>query len=171
MTHRADALSGHRRIVALAKALALLGSAAVVVATGMGWITYHAASTGITTSEALAAEPVRTAPDQNILIMGLDGRRDQRGRPCRQTSMTRCTQVVKIPAKATPTRSSCCTCPPGTRRPRRSRFPRRLRRSGRVPDLRLPRQDQRGLPVRLPRGHERRVRRRRTFRGKRTEGA
>ncbi|BBZ13606.1 transcriptional regulator [Mycobacterium branderi] len=67
--------------MALAKALALLGSAAVVVATGMGWITYHAASTGITTSEALAAEPVRTAPDQNILIMGLDGRRDQRGRP------------------------------------------------------------------------------------------
>lgn len=81
MTHRADAPSGHRRIVAVAKALALLGSAAVVVVTGLGWIGYHAANTGITTSEALADEPAPTGSDQNILIMGLDGRRDQRGRP------------------------------------------------------------------------------------------
>ncbi|GBE66716.1 transcriptional regulator [Mycobacterium sp. MFM001] len=47
----------------------------------MGWVGYHAASTGITTSEALADEPPPAGSDQNILIMGLDGRRDQRGRP------------------------------------------------------------------------------------------
>ncbi|ORW05889.1 LCP family protein [Mycobacterium kyorinense] len=81
MTHRADALGGHHRIVAVAKALALLGSAAVVVVTGIGWHIYRTASTGITTSDALANQPVRTGTDQNILIMGLDGRRDQRGRP------------------------------------------------------------------------------------------
>lgn len=81
MTHRADALSGHHRIVAVAKALALLGSAAVVVVTGVGWNTYRTASAGITTSDALADQPVGSGTDQNILIMGLDGRRDQQGRP------------------------------------------------------------------------------------------
>jgi LCP family protein required for cell wall assembly len=81
MTHRADAVSGHRWGVTIVKALALLGSAAVVVVTGIGWHTYRTASAGITTSDALADEPAPTGSDQNILIMGLDGRRDQRGRP------------------------------------------------------------------------------------------
>jgi LCP family protein required for cell wall assembly len=97
MTHRADpagdaearSLTGgprhrlHRNhlIVAGAKVLAALVSAVVVVITGIGWIAYRAASAGITTSEALAGEPASTGSDQNILIMGLDSRRDQRGRP------------------------------------------------------------------------------------------
>jgi LCP family protein required for cell wall assembly len=97
MTHRADAssggehcsptrerphhLNGNRSVAAVAKVLAALVSAAAVVATGIGWITYRTASAGITTSDALADEPVSTRPDENILIMGLDGRRDQRGRP------------------------------------------------------------------------------------------
>ncbi len=61
--------------------LAALVSALVVVVTGIGWITYRTASAGITTSEALAGEPASIGRDQNILIMGLDSRRDQRGRP------------------------------------------------------------------------------------------
>ena len=68
-------------IVAGAKVLAALVSAVVVVVTGIGWIAYRAASAGITTSEALAGEPASTGSDQNILIMGLDNRRDQRGQP------------------------------------------------------------------------------------------
>jgi LCP family protein required for cell wall assembly len=97
MTHRADASGGgqarsptprprhrlHRNhlIAAGANVLAALVSALVVVVTGIGWITYRTASAGITTSEALAGEPASIGRDQNILIMGLDSRRDQRGRP------------------------------------------------------------------------------------------
>jgi LCP family protein required for cell wall assembly len=64
-----------------AKVLAALVSAVLVVVTGIGWITYQAVSAGITTSDALAGEPASTGSDQNILIMGLDSRRDQHGRP------------------------------------------------------------------------------------------
>ena len=97
MTHRADASVGgqarsptprprrrlHRNhlIVAGAKVLAALVSAVVVVVTGIGWIAYRSASAGITTSDVLAGEPASIGSDQNILIMGLDSRRDQRGRP------------------------------------------------------------------------------------------
>src|SRR6201993_5084079 len=97
MTHRADASVGgqarsptprprrrlHRNhlIIAGAKVLAALVSAVVVVAIGIGWIAYRTASAGITKSEALAGEPASTGSDQNILIMGLDSRRDQHGRP------------------------------------------------------------------------------------------
>jgi LCP family protein required for cell wall assembly len=94
MTHRADAsrggeptrkrrhgLKGNHSIVVGAKVLGALVSAVVVVVTGIGWIAYRTASVGITTSDALAGEPASTGTDQNILIMGLDSRRDQRGRP------------------------------------------------------------------------------------------
>src|SRR6202000_1317992 len=96
MTDRADASSGgeqrsptrarrHRlhgnRLVVGAKGLAALTAVVVVVVSGIGWIAYRTASAGITTSEALAGEPVSTGSDQNILIMGLDSRRDQQGRP------------------------------------------------------------------------------------------
>lgn len=97
MTHRGDAPSGgghgapprerrHRLssihlIVAGGKMLAALVSAVVVVITGIGWMGYRTASSGITISAALASEPASTGSDQNILIMGLDTRRDQRGRP------------------------------------------------------------------------------------------
>jgi LCP family protein required for cell wall assembly len=97
MTHRAhpsghvaarSLTAGHRHrlhrnhlIVGGAKVLAALVSAVVVVVTGIGWIAYRTASAGITTSDALAGEPASTGSDQNILIMGLDSRRDQQGRP------------------------------------------------------------------------------------------
>jgi LCP family protein required for cell wall assembly len=56
-------------------------SAAALILTGMGWIGYRHISAGITTSAALADEPGRGGADQNILIMGVDSRRDQHGRP------------------------------------------------------------------------------------------
>jgi LCP family protein required for cell wall assembly len=67
--------------VAGTKALAALVSAVVLVVSGIGWLAYHAASTGITRSDALAGEPASTGTEQNILIMGLDSRRDQHGQP------------------------------------------------------------------------------------------
>jgi LCP family protein required for cell wall assembly len=87
MTHQADPSAPRRRphrnhlIVASVKVLAALASTVAVVVTGVGWSAYRTASAGITTSEALAGEPESTGSDQNILIMGLDSRRDQRGRP------------------------------------------------------------------------------------------
>jgi LCP family protein required for cell wall assembly len=68
------------RVLAHAKLLAALVSVAAVAATGIGWFAYRAASAGITTSEALSDEPTSPGSDQNILIMGLDSRRDQQGR-------------------------------------------------------------------------------------------
>ncbi|WP_083086248.1 LCP family protein [Mycobacterium noviomagense] len=97
MTHRADAqgdakarsrASGtqHRRyrshsVVVGARVLAALTSTVVIVVTGIAWSAYRTASAGITTSDALAGAPESTGSEQNILIMGLDSRRDQRGQP------------------------------------------------------------------------------------------
>jgi LCP family protein required for cell wall assembly len=55
----------------------------MVVVVAIAWIAYHNVSTGITTSEALdgSGSPASTGTDQNILIMGLDSRRDQQGQP------------------------------------------------------------------------------------------
>src|SRR6185312_9639598 len=53
----------------------------MVVLTGIAWVTYHNVSTGITTSQALDGSPPSPGADQNILIMGLDSRRDQQGQP------------------------------------------------------------------------------------------
>lgn len=74
-------LHRNHRMVAGAKMLAALVSLVVVAAIGIAWHTYRTASAGITKSEALAGEPAPTGSDQNILIMGLDSRRDQHGRP------------------------------------------------------------------------------------------
>ncbi|HZA09181.1 MAG TPA: LCP family protein [Mycobacterium sp.] len=64
---------------------AAVGSAVVVAATALGWIAHRDALSGITTSQALSQvlgdAPVGTGGDQNILIMGVDSRRDQQGRP------------------------------------------------------------------------------------------
>lgn len=68
-------------MVAGAKTLAALTSLVLVVAIGIAWHAYRSASAGITKSEALAGEPASTGSDQNILIMGLDSRRDQHGQP------------------------------------------------------------------------------------------
>ena len=60
-------------------------SCVVVALTGLAWIAYRHVSTGITTSAALdGAGPSFIGVDQNILIMGLDSRRDQQGTPLPQ---------------------------------------------------------------------------------------
>ncbi len=59
--------------------LAALVSVLIVVLSGVGWVGYRNLSSGITTSEALANDPPSVGADQNILIMGLDSRRDQQG--------------------------------------------------------------------------------------------
>ncbi len=69
------------RLAAAAKVLAALVSAATVVGGGIAWVTFRHAAAGITTSDALAGEPSSSGPEQNILIMGLDSRRDQQGQP------------------------------------------------------------------------------------------
>lgn len=74
-------LHRNHRMVAGAKVLAALVSLVVVAVIGIAWHTYRSASAGITKSEALAGEPASTGSDQNILIMGLDSRRDQHGQP------------------------------------------------------------------------------------------
>lgn len=62
---------------------AVLASVTLAV-TAIAWITYHDVSTGVTTSEALEGAAPSIGADQNILIMGLDSRRDQQGRPLPQ---------------------------------------------------------------------------------------
>ncbi len=52
----------------------------MVVLTAIAWFTYHDVSTGITTSTALEGAPPSIGSDQNILVIGLDSRRDQQGR-------------------------------------------------------------------------------------------
>nr|WP_254849226.1 LCP family protein [Mycobacterium sp. GA-1841] len=71
-----------RRGVQAARRAAIgLTAAAVLAGTGMGWVTYHGALDGITTSNALEGGPVSTGDTENILIMGLDSRLDQHGNP------------------------------------------------------------------------------------------
>jgi LCP family protein required for cell wall assembly len=57
---------------------------AVLAGTGAGWVSYHGALDGITTSNALEGGPVSSGDTENILIMGLDSRLDQHGNPLPQ---------------------------------------------------------------------------------------
>jgi LCP family protein required for cell wall assembly len=70
-----------RGLLAAARGLGVLAAAGVLAATAMGWAGYRHLTGGITTSQALAGAPTSTGGDQNILIMGLDSRLDQRGQP------------------------------------------------------------------------------------------
>jgi LCP family protein required for cell wall assembly len=63
------------------KVVGALLSSGLIILTGIAWITYHDVSTGITTSAALDGASPSIGVDQNILIMGLDSRRDQQGEP------------------------------------------------------------------------------------------
>lgn len=56
----------------------------IVVITGMAWAKNHNLFSGITVSQALEGDPGSTGGDQNILIMGLDSRLDEHGRPLPQ---------------------------------------------------------------------------------------
>lgn len=64
----------------VARVCAALVAAAVLVATGAGWWTFHGLLSGITVSQALGAdEPRSTGKAVNILLIGLDSRKDQNG--------------------------------------------------------------------------------------------
>jgi LCP family protein required for cell wall assembly len=60
-----------------------VAAAAVVIlsATALGWAAHRDALGGITTSQALPVQSISASGEQNILIMGVDSRLDQRGRP------------------------------------------------------------------------------------------
>ncbi|MBV9320023.1 MAG: LCP family protein [Mycobacterium sp.] len=78
--HHAQRQRRAHGLVSAAKVLAALASVTIVVVCAIGWASYRNLSSGITTSQALADEPPSPGTDQNILIMGLDIRRDQQGR-------------------------------------------------------------------------------------------
>ncbi len=64
----------------LARGVMALTSAVAVVATGAGWWVAHGALGGITVSSALGtADPRSSGGEMNILLIGLDSRKDQDG--------------------------------------------------------------------------------------------
>ncbi|PEG57121.1 LCP family protein [Mycolicibacterium boenickei] len=74
-----------RRGVQVARRVSVgLVAATVLAGTGAGWVSYHGALDGITTSNALEGGPVSSGDTENILIMGLDSRLDQHGNPLPQ---------------------------------------------------------------------------------------
>ncbi len=73
-----------RGVRAARRAAVGLVAASVLAGTGTGWVSYHGALDGITTSNALEGGPVSSGDTENILIMGLDSRLDQHGNPLPQ---------------------------------------------------------------------------------------
>lgn len=82
--HRLPSRSAKRRLVICAQLLTALAAVVIVVITGMAWAGNRNLFRGITVSQALEGVPGSTDGDQNILIMGLDSRLDQHGRPLPQ---------------------------------------------------------------------------------------
>jgi len=70
--------------VILAQSLTALTAVVILVITGMAWAANRNLFGGITISQALEGEPGSTGGEQNILIMGLDSRLDEHGRPLPQ---------------------------------------------------------------------------------------
>ncbi|MBO0885248.1 MAG: LCP family protein, partial [Mycobacterium sp.] len=59
-----------------------LAAVSVLGASGVGWFTTHNVRQGLTTSRVLASQPHHSlGSDQNILVMGLDSRLDEQGKP------------------------------------------------------------------------------------------
>ncbi len=77
--HRRSFQPGEHRIRGGVRVLGAILWALTLVFSGAGWLEVHQVRRVITTSEALAKEPSSPGANQNILIMGLDTRRDQRG--------------------------------------------------------------------------------------------
>ncbi len=73
--------SANRGLLIAGRVIVALAAVSVVAATGIGWSELRHLSGGITTSQALVGVPVSSGGEQNILIMGLDSRLDQHGRP------------------------------------------------------------------------------------------
>jgi len=73
-----------RLVVLKGRLIASLASAFVMAITGVGWTGYHTALGKIIISHVLPNIPTPPGADQNILLMGLDSRLDQNGRPLPQ---------------------------------------------------------------------------------------
>ncbi len=73
-----------RLVVLKGRLIASLASAFVMAITGLGWTAYHTALGKVIISHALPNAPTPPGADQNILLMGLDSRLDQNGRPLPQ---------------------------------------------------------------------------------------
>jgi len=73
--------AANRRMLIAGRVMVALVAVCMLAATGVGWSGLRHLSSGITTSQALVGVPVSTGGAQNILIMGLDSRLDQHGRP------------------------------------------------------------------------------------------
>ncbi len=82
--HRRRVRRSHSRVwVALGRVVAVVASFAVVASTGVAWATLRDLTQGITTSNALTGAPTGTSRSKdgsvNILLVGLDSRKDQTG--------------------------------------------------------------------------------------------
>lgn len=73
-----------RPLVALVRLATALAAVVILVITGMAWAGNRNLFGGITVSQALEGVPGSTGGAQNILIMGLDSRLDEHGRPLPQ---------------------------------------------------------------------------------------
>ena len=81
-------------------------SAVVLVATALGWYSVHGMLGGINVSSALGADAPRSSGgEMNILLIGLDSRKDQQGNDLPPgTASTSCTRGIPTPVATTPTR-------------------------------------------------------------------
>lgn len=71
----------HRWVVLKGRLVAGIASAFAMAITGIGWTGYHTALGRIIISHALPNGAASLGDNQNILLMGLDSRLDQNGRP------------------------------------------------------------------------------------------
>ncbi|WP_405979150.1 LCP family protein [Streptomyces sp. NBC_00158] len=81
---RTRSKTGHRRPSRrrrLGRTLLITGCALTVMAGGGAWYVYHDLASGIASSKALDGAEKSAHGDVNILLMGLDSRRDQNGDP------------------------------------------------------------------------------------------
>jgi LCP family protein required for cell wall assembly len=69
------------KAVVAGRTLVALASTLVLVGTGAAWRIYDHAVKGVITSNAISDGPKSVGKDQNILIMGLDSRKDEHGNP------------------------------------------------------------------------------------------
>ncbi|ORA19026.1 LCP family protein [Mycobacterium arosiense] len=74
----------HRWVLLKGRLVASIASAFVMAITGVGWTGYHTALGRIIISHALPNAATTLDGNQNILLMGLDSRLDQNGRPLPQ---------------------------------------------------------------------------------------
>lgn len=73
-----------RRVLLKGRLVACIASAFVMAITGIGWTGYHTALGKIIISHALPNAATTLDGNQNILLMGLDSRLDQNGKPLPQ---------------------------------------------------------------------------------------